>query len=121
LIRFHREQQAMLTIATHTRRVKIDFGVLECDHKGRVTGYLEKPENTYQVSMGIYVYEPEVLQHIIPGEHLDFNDLVMRLVRKGEPVCTYPADCLWLDIGRPDDYALAQELFTERRDTVEHV
>jgi NDP-sugar pyrophosphorylase family protein len=122
LIRFHREQRALLTIATHTRRVKIDFGVQECDHNGLVTGYLEKPENTYQVSMGVYVYEPAVLQHIVPGEHLDFNDLVMRLVHKGEPVCTYPADCLWLDIGRPDDYARAQELFKEdEEDTIEHV
>jgi NDP-sugar pyrophosphorylase family protein len=121
LIRFHRDQQALLTIATHMRRVKIDFGVLECDHNGRVSGYLEKPESTYQVSMGIYVYEPAVLKYIIPGEYLDFNDLVMRLVHKGERVCTYPADCLWLDIGRPDDYARAQELFAERKDTVEHV
>lgn len=121
LIRFHRQHQALLTIATHSRRVKIDFGVLECDHSGRVTGYLEKPENTYQVSMGIYVYEPAVLRYIVPGEHLDFNDLVMRLVREGEPVRTYPADCLWLDIGRPDDYARAQELFSEPRDPTEHV
>jgi NDP-mannose synthase len=121
LVRFHQEQQALLTIATHTRRVKIDFGVLECDHNHQVTAYHEKPEHTYEVSMGIYVYEPAVLKHIVPGKYLDFPDLVVHLLRQGERVCTYPADCLWLDIGRPDDYARAQALFAENRDTIEHV
>ena len=29
---------------------------------------------------------------------------------EGERVCAYLTDCLWLDIGRPDDYARAQQL-----------
>jgi len=113
LVRSHREQNALLTIATHTRHVKIDLGVLEFDDQRRITGYHEKPENTYHVSMGVYVYEPRVLQFIERGQYLDFPTLVLRLLERGERVCAYPADCLWLDIGRPDDYARAQELFAE--------
>jgi NDP-mannose synthase len=121
LVDFHRRQKALLTIATHTRSVKIDLGVLECDAAHRVTGYREKPEHRYQVSTGVYVYEPAVLEHIPKGKHLDFPDLVLRLIKRGERVCAYPADCLWLDIGRPDDYARAQELFAERRNAFEKV
>ena len=36
----------------------------------RVTHYLEKPEATYYVSMGIYVYEPGVLKYIERGCYL---------------------------------------------------
>jgi hypothetical protein len=43
----------MLTIAAHTRRVKIDLGVLEFDGDHRIRGYVEKPEANYHVSMGI--------------------------------------------------------------------
>jgi len=114
LVQFHCEQEAMLTIATHTRDVKIDLGVLEFDGNYQVTRYLEKPEATYHVSMGIYVYEPIVLKYIEPGRYLDFPDLVLRLMKRGERVCAYPSDCLWLDIGRPDDYARAQELVSEK-------
>ncbi len=121
LVDFHRTQQAQLTIATHARRVKIDLGVLEFDDAYRVTGYVEKPESTYRVSMGIYVYEPTVLRHIKRDEHLDFPDLVLRLLAAGERVCAYPADCLWLDIGRPDDYARAQELYAEKREELDRV
>ena len=116
LVKFHHRQKALLTIATHTRRVKIDLGVLEFDARHRITGYHEKPEHNYHVSMGIYVYEPAVLAHIRPGDHLDFPDLVLRLIARGARVCAYPTDCLWLDIGRPDDYARAQELFAEKKD-----
>jgi NDP-mannose synthase len=114
LVKFHREQQAVLTIGVHERAVQIDLGVLEFDENHAVTRYLEKPRTTYNVSMGIYVYEPKVLQYIEPGRYLDFPQLVLRLLENGERVCAFPSDCLWLDIGRPDDYARAQQLFTEK-------
>jgi len=121
LVAFHRRQKAVLTIATHSRHVKIDLGVLEFDDSRRVTAYVEKPEKSYQVSMGIYVYEPSVLSFIERGKYLDFPDLVLRLIGKGEKVCAFPTTCEWLDIGRPDDYARAQELYAEKRESFEHV
>jgi NDP-sugar pyrophosphorylase family protein len=121
LVAFHRKQKAALTIAAHKRHVKIDLGVLEFGDDSRITGYREKPERTYHVSMGIYVYEPRVLRLIADGEYLDFPDLVLRLIGKGEKVCAFPTNCLWLDIGRPDDYAKAQELFASKTERFEHV
>jgi len=115
LIRFHREQDAVLTIATHRRDVKVDLGVLEFDAEQRITNYIEKPTTTYHVSMGIYVYEPSVLRYIEHGQYLDFPNLVLRLIAAGEKVSGYTTDCLWLDIGRPDDYAQAQEIFTDQK------
>jgi NDP-sugar pyrophosphorylase family protein len=111
LVKYHREQRAALTVATHTRRVKIDLGVLEFDREHLIRAYTEKPEMNYNVSMGIYVYEPRVLGFIEPGRYLDFPSLVHRLLERGERVCAFSTDCLWLDIGRPDDYAKAQELY----------
>lgn len=113
LVAFHRERGAALTIAAHTREVKIDLGVLDIDADRRVTGYREKPVSTLEVSMGIYVYEPRVLKWIKPGVLLDFPDLVLALLRAGERVVAFPGRCQWLDIGRPDDYRQAQELFTK--------
>src|SRR3954464_9938050 len=40
LVRFHREQEATLTIATHAKQVPIDLGVIETDDR-RVVGYRE--------------------------------------------------------------------------------
>lgn len=121
LIEFHRQQGAILTIATHRREVKIDLGVLEVDSQNRITNYLEKPSSTYHVSMGIYVYEARVLKYIDPGQYVDFPDLVLRLLKEDEKVSAYQTDCLWLDIGRPDDYARAQVIFSEKREAFDLV
>src|SRR5215472_11904100 len=53
LVSFHRREGAALTIATHRRSVKVDFGVLEANEENQVIGYREKPELNYDVSMGI--------------------------------------------------------------------
>jgi NDP-sugar pyrophosphorylase family protein len=121
LVTFHRQQGATLTIAAHERRVKIDLGVLELGDDYRITGYLEKPETKYHVSMGIYVYQPRVLKFIERGKYLDFPDLVLRLLAADEKVCAMPSACLWLDIGRPDDYARAQELFAQKKGSFDFV
>lgn len=115
LVAFHRASGAELTIASHTKRVQIDLGVLDLDSAGRLVGYREKPEQRFHVSMGVYVYEPSVLDLIPRGQHLDFPDLVLRMLREGRAVAVHHYDGLWLDVGRPEDYALAQEMFAARR------
>ena len=119
VVRFHHQNGAALTIATRRRNVKIDFGVLKFDDACRITDYVEKPEHFYDVSMGVYVYEPSVLRYIVAGEYLDFPDLVLRLLANGERVCAYATDCLWLDIGRADDYERAQEMLEAHKDRFE--
>jgi NDP-sugar pyrophosphorylase family protein len=110
LVEFHRRSGALLTIATHRRVVKIDLGVLELDDGDKVVGYVEKPSYDHHVSMGVYVFEPTVLDYMEPGAYLDFPDLVLRLLADDCHVAAYVTDALWLDIGRPDDYAAAQDL-----------
>ena len=115
LVRHHRASGALATIATYERQVRIDFGVIETDDGGLVRDYIEKPSFDYRVSMGIYVFEPTVLEHLQKGQRFDFPDLVKLLIGQGLPVTTYPFSGYWLDMGRPDDYALAIEEFESRR------
>jgi NDP-sugar pyrophosphorylase family protein len=121
LVDFHRSKNAILTIATRTREVKIDLGVLEYNQDNEIVMYREKPSTTYDVSMGVYVYEPAALKYIVAGQRLDLPDLVLKLISAGERVCAFPTNCQWLDIGRPDDYARAQELYEEQPNTFDLV
>lgn len=115
LIQFHKTQNAIATIATHHRRVKVDLGVIQWDGDARVTGYIEKPTYDYSVSMGIYVFEPKVLTYIPKGEYYDFPDLVKKLIGVGEKVIGYRFDGYWQDLGRPDDYESAAQDFDQMR------
>lgn len=109
LVAHHRANDAALTVAVHRKPVKLGLGVLDIDDGDRVTRYTEKPVMHYDVSMGVYVYEPRVLGYIPDGEYLDFPDLVTRLLAAGERVSAFRNEAYWLDIGNPDDYARAQE------------
>jgi len=111
----HQENDAMLTIATHQRTIPIDFGVLRYDENDRITGYLEKPNLMYVVSMGIYAFNKSVLEFIEPGKHLDFPDLVLQLLQKDICVRHHHFDGYWLDIGSGKDYERALEEFPQIR------
>ena len=111
LIAFHRKRGACATIAMHERQVTIDLGVIRLNGGLEVEGYIEKPSMDYLVSMGIYIFEPKVLEYIPKAQYLDFPDLVLKLLEKKERVLGFPFDGYWQDLGRPDDYQQAWEDF----------
>jgi NDP-sugar pyrophosphorylase family protein len=107
LVEFHRSSNAVATIASHVRNVRIDFGVIRTNLNNEIVGYIEKPTYDLCVSMGIYVFEPRVLSYINFNEYLDLPDLVLKLIGAGERVMTYPYEGYWMDLGRIDDYEQA--------------
>jgi NDP-sugar pyrophosphorylase family protein len=119
LLEAHRESGNALTIASHQRVVKTDYGVLHLNQNGnrtaQVEGFEEKPEIPYVVSMGVYAMEPSALEYLNDGEYLDIPELVLRLLDAGKPVGSYLYDGYWLDIGRHDDYEKAIVEFEELR------
>jgi NDP-sugar pyrophosphorylase family protein len=107
----HLESGATLTVATHRREVKIDFGVLRCGEAGAVVGFEEKPQMHYDVSMGIYVLNRRCLELIPRDRPYGFDHLMHALLERGDHVQAVPHAGQWLDIGRPEDYERAQDLF----------
>jgi len=107
LMRSHTERGGALTIATHTKKTQLELGVIE-EEGGEVTAYIEKPKFSHTVSMGIYAYDPSVLDHI-HHDRLDFPDVVRTLLDAGQRVTTYAFDGEWFDIGTVEELARAHE------------
>jgi NDP-mannose synthase len=107
----HRESGNALTVATHRRSIRSDYGILHLDGDmaatRRVVDWEEKPEHSQVVSMGVYIVDPIVTSYVAPDEQIDLPDVVLKLLSDGQPVGSYSYDGLWLDIGRHDDYELA--------------
>ena len=113
---FHRRRSAAATIASYPREVKIDFGVLLFgDDPHILTGYQEKPEYSFEVSMGVYILDPMAWDFLTPGRPLPMPDLLESMRHAGHDIHCYRQECYWLDIGRHDDYATANEIFESRR------
>jgi NDP-mannose synthase len=118
LINFHKTHGAVATIGAYHRQVTIDLGVIKANGDHRIEAYIEKPTISHLVSMGIYVFEPQILSYIRGNGYLDFPDLVGILLREGQQVSYMPHHGYWMDIGRHDDYAQAAEEFENLRGTL---
>ena len=105
LMRFHTGHEGALTIATHRQNVDIDLGVIESDD-GFVTEYVEKPTMRFDVSMGIYVYDPGVLE-FIPEGRFDFPDVVNAMLADGRKIAVYTGPGVWYDIGTVGEHERA--------------
>ncbi|MBF2053166.1 MAG: NTP transferase domain-containing protein [Candidatus Sericytochromatia bacterium] len=111
MFRFHQNHGQLATVGTYRKEVRIDLGVLELDTADQIMDYIEKPVLYYQVSMGVYCFRPEVLQYIPAGQRFDLPDLIKQLIEKEQVPQAYRFQGQWLDIGRHEDYAEAQQIF----------
>jgi NDP-mannose synthase len=105
----------IFTIAAARRVQLIDYGVLQTDSSSRLTGFNEKPQMDFLVSMGVYGVNRAVLDFVPLDTKYGFDNLMTSLLAKGESVAVDRHDGYWLDIGRPDDYMRAIDEFEQRR------
>jgi len=105
----HIKSSCSLTVATHTRKDTIDYGVLDVHEDGHVIGFREKPTIEMTVSMGVYVFSRSVLDHVPTNRPFGFDELMLLLLERDIPVNTFPYNGFWLDVGRFEDYELAQQ------------
>ena len=118
LIERHRSGGAVATIIVHPVDDPTQRGIVEFDQDGYVRRFVEKPAADQVFSRwansGIYVLQPEVLRYVsdIPS---DFGlDIFPRLLEAGQRIQVYPApDGTVIDIGTPENYERAQQLFAE--------
>ena len=115
MYRHHQRRQAIATLATYQRDVKVDLGVIELDADDWLTGYIEKPTYSFAVSTGIYLFEPEICNYIPRDQRLELPELIIRLKDDQQNVNVYHHRGYWLDIGRQDDYEIAVQEFSQHR------
>jgi NDP-sugar pyrophosphorylase family protein len=115
LFNYHLRNKNDITIATHQKEVNIDLGVLEIK-KDNFMRYIEKPTYRFDVSTGIYIFNKDVLGLIPKNKKMDMPSFISKAKRCGKKIKCYRRNYYWLDIGRPDDYEKAVEVFEEKKE-----
>jgi NDP-sugar pyrophosphorylase family protein len=108
---YHLTNKHHFTIASYDREQRSEYGVLEVNGADLLCGFQEKPVVHYEVSMGIYMMNREVLNYIPEGEPYGFDHLMEDLIKADNLAHTLKFDGYWLDIGRADDYMRAIDEF----------
>jgi len=100
LVAFHKEKGAAVTIGLKAVPNPLEFGIVVTDEDGRVERFLEKPSwgqvFSDTINTGIYVLEPEVLNHVPIDRPYDFSkELFPLLLEMGRPLYGFVLDGYW--------------------------
>jgi mannose-1-phosphate guanylyltransferase len=116
-VRFHRERRSMATIILREvpREEVFRYGVVATAEDGKILKFQEKPRVDDAVSTtintGIYLFEPEVFEHIPAGRAFDIGgELFPALVAAKAPMYGVNLPFEWVDIGSVPDYWEATRL-----------
>jgi NDP-mannose synthase len=115
LLDSHIKDGSVFTISAYQRKHMVDYGVLQFNDDGVLTGFEEKPKLDYTVSMGVYAVSKNALRYIPQDTFFGFDNLMLRLIECNEKVKVKVFAGYWMDIGRPEDYQKATEEFDEKR------
>ena len=111
LIQFHRAKRADVTIAVRpvSPHQTYRYGMVATDVDGRITKFEEKPRRTRSTlaSMGVYVFDADLLDDWLNGKGKDFHDLGSELIPsivKQKRVYAYEFEGYWTNVGAVPAY-----------------
>lgn len=112
----HIRNKAEVTICTKpvVRRDAGALGIMQADAQGRIVRFVEKPGDSavldelrepgagperYLASMGIYLFNTQVLLDVLEGDGVDFGKNIIPAAIDKRAVYRYQFDGYWRDIG----------------------
>lgn len=122
LIKFHKDRQAILTMALFRTNHPEQCGIAALDDEGKITEFVEKPSypKSNLANAGIYVANRKLFDYFMDSEFLDFGKDVLPLLT-GRMYGWETRDYL-IDIGTMDNYKKAQKewKYDYNKDTLTH-
>ena len=124
VLKAHRDSNAAVTMALWEVDNPTEYGIVGLSEtkggiingklsEGYITKFLEKPSPTDAfsnvINAGLYVIEPEVINHIPRGKKFDFSkQLFPHLLQEGYTMYGVKLNGVWFDVGTPGELIKAQ-------------
>lgn len=107
LLDFHLRNNAAATMAVRVHEWQHPFGVVQTEGV-EIVGFEEKPVARTHINAGVYALNPSALNVLHADAPCDMPTLFERLQEQSKRTVAYPMHEPWLDVGRPDDLAMAR-------------
>lgn len=102
IIKWHKENNNLITLIGCHKEVKVPYGILELDD-GILKSFVEKPNYDVIINTGVYILEPEIIGMIPDNKSINMNTLIEEISKKGK-VSVYPIHDGWMDVGQWEEY-----------------
>ncbi len=109
LLNFHKLSASQATMCIRESSYQIPYGVVEIDQGNNILNLHEKPVSNFFINTGVYVLNPRVLDYVPHDEFFNLPELFSILREQGHSTKSYEINDYWVDMGRPEDYALIKE------------
>ncbi len=103
-------QESDFCVGTKNIITPFSFGKVHVDGN-RIVKVEEKPEIYNEIVAGIYFMKPAVLDLIPDDTYFGIDSLIAKMLSEGRAVTRYVIEEYWLDIGRAEDYSVAEEAY----------
>lgn len=108
ILKKHKEEKAVATIALHKVKDPSRYGVAELAEDNRIKRFIEKPSRKTApsdlINAGVYVLSPKIFDYIPEGKAVSIErETFPKLADEGK-LYGYVLEGLWMDIGKPEEY-----------------
>ena len=97
MMKYHLDKKADLTVGIKNHKSKTPFGVISLD-EDNIKEIKEKPVLTFNISAGIYIVNPELIDYISPNEFFDMPTLIKSGVENNKTIKGYDIKEYWLGL-----------------------
>lgn len=113
MLKHHQEKKSDITIGTRELNYQIPYGVVSINKNNKqITSIEEKPTINFNVSAGIYILEPNILELVPKQEFFDMPSLFHKVLNKKKyNITSFLIEDYWTDIGQHDEYKRANDFF----------
>ncbi|MBT4792734.1 MAG: NTP transferase domain-containing protein [Halobacteriovoraceae bacterium] len=111
LISFHNQHQSPITMCTRKYDFQVPFGVVSIVN-GQAREIDEKPNQSFNISAGVYVIDTKLLRHVPKDEFFDMPTFLDKLIADNVEIHCFPLIEQWIDIGQVGDLTLAREKYS---------
>ena len=113
-IAFHCERKADVTIIAKSVEDPREYGLIACDERDKVTGFIEKPGwnqvCTNLANTGVYIVNKNCLDLVPARQSFDFaKDLFPLMLKRSMRIMAHKTKGYWCDIGDMKTYLSCQQ------------
>lgn len=106
LMDFHLSSQTIATMCVREYDFQVPYGVVKVNDN-YLKALEEKPTHSFFVNAGIYVLNPEALNHIPHNSFFDITTLFDSFLKSDIKAGVFPIREYWIDIGQMPDFERA--------------
>ena len=103
------QYDADMSVAVVPYSVSVPYGIFKLSGRN-IRGIKEKPTYNYYANAGIYLIKKRLLDMVPNGVFFNATDLIDLLIKKKMRIIRFLITGFWIDIGKHEDYAKAQEI-----------